>query len=460
MGSAQRTSGAPGLRAARLRAAALGVACLLAAAVAAQPAAAQSRPRAAGKTVVYTTRAGDTLYDVAARYLQGPDDWQVLAQMNGVPAPKRLQPGLALKLPVARLRKEQLSVRIVAVRGAAERASGEAFAPLAVDATLSEGDRVRTGANGFVTLELADGTHLSLPPDSQLDLKTLRRTVLTGTLDREFELTRGTVDSEVTHLKKRDDRFQIRSPSVVAGVRGTRFRVNYDAAGNATTRVEVLDGAVGVARSQRPADATLVPANYGSIATPSGAIGAPVRLLPAPALVAPAKVQDEPDVAFEIAPLDRARAYHVQLARDAGLLDLFSQTRTDTPRAVFRDVPNGTYFVRIAAIDENGLEGRPRTYAFERRLMGLDATATPGPGGYEFRWSSNGAAANARYRFVLSRSKDLSAPVVDEVGLRARQITVAHLPPGEYFWAVIVEEFDGGRFYEKTSPVGVFTLSR
>lgn len=435
-------------------------ACLLAAVVAAQPAHAKPPARAAGKTVVYTTRAGDTLYDVAERYLQGPDDWQVLAQMNGVPAPKRLQPGLALKLPVARLRKERLSARVVAVQGPAERGSGGTYAPLAVDATLSEGDRVRTGANGFVTLELADGTHMSLPPDSQLDLKTLRRTVLTGTLDREFELTRGTVDSEVTHLKKRDDRFQIRSPSVVAGVRGTRFRVNYDAAGKATTRVEVLDGAVGVARGQRPADATLVPANYGSVATSSGAVGAPVQLLPAPALAAPAKVQDEADVAFDVVPLALARGYHVQLAHDAGLLDLFSETRTDAPRAVFRGVPNGMYFVRIAALDENGLEGRPRTYAFERRLMGLDATAAPGPGGYEFRWSPNGAGANARYRFVLSRSKDLSAPVVDQVGLKARQIVVANLPPGEYFWAVTVEEFDGGRFYEKTSPVGAFTLSR
>ncbi|MXN73336.1 LysM peptidoglycan-binding domain-containing protein [Burkholderia sp. 4701] len=434
-------------------------ACLLAA-VAAQPAHAQPPARAAGKTVVYTTRAGDTLYDVAERYLQGPDDWQVLAKLNGVPAPKRLQPGLALKLPVVRLRKERLSARVVAVQGPAERGAGNAYAPLAVDATLTEGDRVRTGANGFVTLELADGTHMSLPPDSQLDLKTLRRTVLTGTLDREFELTRGTVDSEVTHLKKRDDRFQIRSPSVVAGVRGTRFRVNYDAAGNATTRVEVLDGAVGVARGRRPADATLVPANYGSVATSSGAVGAPVQLLPAPSLAAPAKVQDEADVAFDVVPLAQARGYHVQLAHDAGLLDLFSETRTDAPRAVFRGVPNGRYFVRIAALDGNGLEGRPRTYAFERRLMGLDATATPGADGYEFRWSPNGAGADARYRFVLSRAKDLSAPVVDQVGLKARQITVANLPPGEYFWAVTVEEFDGGRFYEKTSPVGAFTLSR
>ncbi|WP_175700752.1 FecR family protein [Burkholderia ambifaria] len=451
---ARLTQRTPGLRTAALRAA-----CVVALACAAQQAAARP-PAAAGKTIVYRTQAGDTLYDVAARYLQGPDDWQVLQQLNGVPAPKHLQPGIALKLPVARLRKEKLTARVVAVQGAAERRSGDAYAPLADDATLNEGDRVRTGANGFVTIELTDGTHMSLPPDSQLDLKTLRRTVLTGTLDREFELTRGSVDSEVTHLKKRDDRFQIRSPSVVAGVRGTRFRVNYDAAGNAATRIEVLDGTVGVAGKRQPVDPTLVHANFGSIATSSGAIGAPVQLLPAPALTHPDKVQDEPDVAFDIAPLAAAHAYHLQLAHDAGMLDLFRETRTDTPSAVFRDVPNGTYFVRVAAIDTNGLEGMPRTYAFERRQMGLDASASPGAGGYEFRWSPNGAGKDARYRFVLSRSKDLSAPVVDQVGLHARKITVAHLPPGDYYWAVTVEEFEGGKFYQKTSPVSAFTLSR
>ena len=278
-------------RTANLRTVALRAACAVAFAFAAQHAAAQP-PTAAGKMVVYRTQAGDTLYDVAARYLQGADDWQLLQQINGVPAPKHLQPGIALKLPVARLRKEKLTARVVAVQGTAERASGDAFAPLANDATLAEGDRVRTGPNGFVTLETADGTHMSLPPDSQLDLKALRRTVLTGTLDREFELTRGSVDSEVTHLKKRDDRFQIRSPSVVAGVRGTHFRVNYDAAGSASTRVEVLDGTVGVAGGRKPADPTLVHANFGSVATSSGAVGAPVEQLPAPALAHPDKVQD------------------------------------------------------------------------------------------------------------------------------------------------------------------------
>ncbi|WP_179404031.1 FecR domain-containing protein [Burkholderia guangdongensis] len=430
--------------------------------LATQAAFAQAAGAAAGKTVDYTARAGDTLYDVADRYMQGSGDWAILARINGVPAPRHLQPGTVLKLPVVRLRRERQSARVIAVQGPAERASGGAYVPLVLDTTLTEGDHLRTGANGFATLELADGTHMSLPPDSRLELTTLRRTVLTGTLDRVFDLRGGSVDSEVTHLKKQDDRFQIRSPSVVAGVRGTHFRVDYDAAASAVTRVEVLDGTVGVAGGRPKADtgATLVHANFGSVATADGKVGAPVALLPAPTLDKPGRVQDEPDVSFDLAPVPNAHGYRVELAHDAALLDPFSEMRTTAPHVVFRNVPNGMHFVRIAAIDENGLEGQPRTYTFERRQMGIDASATPGAEGYVFRWSPNGAGASARYRFVLSASKDLSAPIVDQVGLTTRQVSVAHLPPGDYYWAVTIEEFEGGRFYEKTSPVSAFTLSR
>jgi hypothetical protein len=440
------------------------------AALALQTASAQpDSARQTVKTVQYTTRAGDTLYDVADRYLQGPDDWTLVAQLNGVPAPKQLQPGTVLNLPAARLRKERLSARVVAAQGPVERAASGAvgFVPVAVDATLTEGDRLRTGANGFVTLELADGTHLSLPPDSQIDLSTLRRTVLTGTLERVIDLQRGSVDSDVTHLKKKDDRFQIRSPSVVAGVRGTRFRVNYDTDGKAATRVEVLDGTVGVAPGAQPArDAALVHANFGNVSAADGQVGAPIALLDAPRLVDPAKVQDEAQVGFTLEPLDGAQAYHVQIARDAGLLDLFREARSNAPRVSFDDVPDGTYFVRVSAVDANGLEGQPRTYAFERRQFGLATSAGPGAGGYEFRWTTSGAAGAAgaagatHFRFVLSASKDLGNPIVDQLEVGGGRIAVAKLPPGDYYWTVIAEQFSGGRFYEKASPVNAFTLAR
>ncbi|MHA7455508.1 FecR family protein [Burkholderia pseudomallei] len=439
--------------------------CAAATALAAQHAAAQSAKNRSVATVDYTTRSGDTLYDVSARYLQGTDDWPLVAQLNDVPVPKHLQPGVVLKLPAARLRKERLSARVIAAHGTVESAGrGSAqFAPVAVDATLTEGDRLRTGSNAFVTLELSDGTHLSLPPDSQIDLATLRRTVLTGTLERVIDLRRGSVDSEVTHLKKKDDRFQIRSPSVVAGVRGTRFRVNYDKDGRASTTVEVLAGRGGVAPSAKRSADTLVHANFGNVTSASGVVGSPIALLDAPQLANPAKIQDDPQVAFDLVPLGGAQSYHVQIARDAGLYDLFKEVQVPAPRATFADVPDGTYFVRIAAIDSHGLEGQPRIYAFERRRFGVDASAAPADGGYAFRWSTtqDGAAAGAtRFRFVLSRSKDLSNPIVDQVDAQGGRIAVSNLTPGDYYWSVIAERYEGGRFHEKASAVNAFTIAR
>ncbi|MHA7473459.1 FecR family protein [Burkholderia pseudomallei] len=439
--------------------------CAAATALAAQHAAAQSAKNRSVATVDYTTRSGDTLYDVSARYLQGTDDWPLVAQLNDVPVPKHLQPGVVLKLPAARLRKERLSARVIAAHGTVESAGrGSAqFAPVAVDATLTEGDRLRTGSNAFVTLELSDGTHLSLPPDSQIDLATLRRTVLTGTLERVIDLRRGSVDSEVTHLKKKDDRFQIRSPSVVAGVRGTRFRVNYDKDGRASPPVEGLDGTVGGAPSAKRSADTLVHANFGNVTSASGVVGSPIALLDAPQLANPAKIQDDPQVAFDLVPLGGAQSYHVQIARDAGLYDLFKEVQVPAPRATFADVPDGTYFVRIAAIDSHGLEGQPRIYAFERRRFGVDASAAPADGGYAFRWSTtqDGAAAGAtRFRFVLSRSKDLSNPIVDQVDAQGGRIAVSNLTPGDYYWSVIAERYEGGRFHEKASAVNAFTIAR
>ncbi|AOJ10484.1 FecR domain-containing protein [Burkholderia mayonis] len=439
--------------------------CAAAVALAAPHAAAQQAKRPAAQTVDYTTRSGDTLYDVAARYLQGSDDWPFVAQLNDVPVPKHLQPGIVLKLPAARLRKERLSVRVIAAHGAVESAGrgSSQFTPVAVDSTLTEGDRLRTGANAFVTLELTDGTHLSMQPDSQIDLATLRRTVLTGTLERVIDLRRGSVDSEVTHLKKKDDRFQIRSPSVVAGVRGTRFRVNYDKDGRASTTVEVLDGTVGVAPSAKRTTDTLVHANFGNVSSANGVVGNPIALLGAPQLTDPAKVQDEPQVAFDLVPLGGAQDYHVQIARDAGLYDLFQEVRVNAPHAAFTDVPDGTYFVRVSAVDSHGLEGQPRIYAFERRRFGIDASAAPADGGYAFRWSTTdgGSAGGAtRFRFVLSGAKDLSNPIVDQVDVQGGRIAVSNLKPGDYYWSVIAERFEGGRFYEKASAVNAFTIAR
>ncbi len=432
---------------------------------------AHKRTNAPLATVSYTTAAGDTLYEIAARYLRDPHDWAVLSRLNHVPAPRHLQAGIQIKLPAALLRQDRESARVLATSGPVERAFGSGpYTPLAPGMMLGEGDRVRTGHDGFATLELVDGSHVSVSPDGMVEIGKLRQTVLTGASDRVIELQHGEVDSEVTHATKKDDRFQIRSPSVVAGVRGTRFRVNYDA-GQQQTAVEVLEGAVGVDPGSVPAPAPGVPlqaseqlvsAHFGNVSGASGAIGTPVELLPAPALTDPGKIQDGKTVAFDLVPDRHAAGYRVQIARDADLLDLIRDLPVSAPHADFGDLPDGTYFVRISAVDHNGLEGLPQIYAFERRQLGLAASATPHPGtrDYTFRWFASRPGVETRFRFVLAATPDLRNPILDRPDLPAGEIVVTDLPRGVYYWTVIAEQFENGRFYEKGSSIRSFTLAR
>lgn len=446
----------------------------------AREAAPRTAPRSA-ETTTYETQAGDSLYSIAARYLSDPGGWKTLARLNHVSAPRRLKPGTVLRVPVALLRQDPLSATVIAANGLVQHAfRNGALLPLGVGAKLVEGDRVQTGKNGFAALELADGSHLVVPPDTWLDLATLRQTALTGATDRIVDLHRGEVNTEVTHATKKDDRFQIRSPSVVAGVRGTQFRVAYDSANaaGASTAVEVLDGAVGVdaatlAQGRRGAYAVapapgqplaaseqLVLACHGNVTLAGQTAGSPIALLDAPALQNAAKVQDDADVAFDIAPLSGARGYRVQIGRDAGLLDLIRDVRSDTPHVAIGALDDGTYFVRISAIDAQGLEGMPAAYAFERRQLALGATAGPiaGSRDFAFRWFVEQGAQNTRFRLVLAATPDLRAPLIDHPDIAAGEAVVRDLPKGVYYWTVIAEQFDHGRYYQKASPVRSFRL--
>jgi hypothetical protein len=428
----------------------------------------------------YVTRAGDSLYDIATRYLRDPADWKTLASINHVSTPRRLQPGTTLHVPVALLRQDSLGAKVIAVNGPAQHAFRNGpLLPLTIGSSLVEGDRVQTGHNGFATLELPDGSHIALPPDTSLDLATLRQTALTGSTDRVVNLHQGEVTSEVTHATKKDDRFQIRSPSVVAGVRGTQFRVSYDGVKGATA-VEVLDGAVGVdsaslaqgtrgayAPSAAPAPGTplaaseqLVMAHHGSLTLPGQPAGAPVVLLDAPELVHPSRVQDDADVSFDIAPLAPARGYRLQIGRDAALLDMIRDVRSVDPHVPVGALDDGTYFVRISAIDEHGLEGMPAVYAFERRRVALGASAGPVEGSrdFAFRWFIDRGAQNTRFRFVLGTSPDLRVPLVDHTDITTGEAVVRDLPKGVYYWTVIAEQFDNGHYYQKASPVQSFRL--
>ncbi|WP_438390703.1 FecR domain-containing protein [Caballeronia sp. DA-9] len=419
----------------------------------------------------YVVQSDDSLYTLADRYMESPDDWRLLRDLNHVANPRRLQVNSRLAMPTARLRQVSLTARVEAVRGSVEKstAPGVPFIPVGAGVLLQEGDEVRTGRDAFVSMTLPDGSHVVLPSSSRIRIARLRKTLLTGAVERRFDLKQGEVTTDVTPLRNPRDSFRVTSPSVVAGVRGTRFRVNYLAQQDATT-VEVLAGKIGVDSSpdgsatpqpiQGDAE-TVVVAGYGNVTLTGATAGAPVPLLGAPDIVEPDRLQRFAQVEFDLTPVDGASAYRTEIAADAGFLDLLRDQRSTGRHVAFDDIPDGNYFVRVSATDRQGIDGLPQVFTFIRRVDTTNPSAAPTEsGGYAFRWHVDSASPGARYRFVLSTHADLSAPLVDLLDVAGGAMSVAHLAPGTYYWSIGVDVFENGRVVSVPGEIHSFNQTR
>ncbi len=239
-------------------------------------------------------------------------------------------------------------------------------------------------------------------------------------------------------------------------MRGTEFRV---AAADGRARTEVLKGAVAVGVGEAPPVGQPVPAGFGVTVTADGAgVSAPVALLPAPKLNEADQNQTDRTVRFAVRPQAGAAAYRLLLSRDAGFIDLFNEATQAEAAADFGPLDDGTYFVRVTALDAAGLEGVPADYSFDRDLDVLEPGAPPVAEvngkhrNFLFRWSAAGGGVRS-FRFQLFAGTEALAPIVDQPGLVEPQLTLTDLPPGLYSWRVSATRVKNGVVTEKVAPL-------
>ncbi|MBK8394724.1 MAG: FecR domain-containing protein [Leptospiraceae bacterium] len=116
-----------------------------------------------------------------------------------------------------------------------------------VGALLSNGDTLITGEKSTIDLEFSHGSNLRIKSNTEIAIKRLIEN--NGTLTEEVSLKKGMLVANVTK-KKQSDNFNIVTPTVIAGVRGTRFLVEVipNSSNLSVTRVSVLDGSVGITK--------------------------------------------------------------------------------------------------------------------------------------------------------------------------------------------------------------------
>lgn len=108
---------------------------------------------------------------------------------------------------------------------------------------LRPGDALVSDAMTAAEIAFPDGSKMNVGPSSQLRVEELQARTSSRPLVVAMHLERGEIRSQVERLRVGQDRFELRTPNVVAQVRGTVFRVEVHAQG---TRVATDKGVVRV----------------------------------------------------------------------------------------------------------------------------------------------------------------------------------------------------------------------
>jgi hypothetical protein len=388
----------------------------------------------------YTLTRGDTLIGLGRRFLADPRQWSQLQAVNGVADPHRLQPGVALRIPLRLMVTEPVPARVLAASGDVRGADGRA---VAAGEGVPPGGSLHTG-DGQATLQLVDGTVLRLRAASAVRVEDSRRLPRVGGALSGVRLQDGQVEVKAQKASGGLPGFRVSTPQGLLGVRGTEFRVSVDGAAE-QTRNEVLEGQVMTAgRDGRQGRA--VEAGYGVVVGRAGEVSAPVRLPAAPDLSAWPASQDRVLVRFPVTlpPGMVAVRGQVAAAADSRFERVLQDVRTTGTELRFADLPDGDYIVRVRAEDAQGLQGLDARHAFTLKARPEPPLPiSPGPKAIvsgarlDLAWATVEDARS--YRLQLARSEDFRAPLQDRRGLDGGALSLDGLAPGVYFWRLASE---------------------
>lgn len=382
---------------------------------------------------IYTARPRDTLIGLGRRLLREPRRWRDLQRLNRIANPRRIPLNTEIRIPYAWLRMRVQTAVAADLSGTVLR-NGK---PLAAGATVAQGSRIETGPNGSVTLDLPDGSVVTLQKSSTLQLQTLQQVSgVRSARDYQLRLEKGRVQT-ADEPQGKMGRFEIVTPAAICAVRGTQFRTSYDSATGAAAD-ETLEGTVAVSGAHA---AVSVPADFGTRVKANEVPIPPVRLLPVPDLAAIPATNLTPRLVLEWPPVAGAVRYRVQLAPDSQFRTILEDTESTSPRVSLPAPPDGAFWLRVRAVDTLGLEGLDAVKTVSERLLPSPTPLSPRPGarvtGTQASFSWSAAAAATRYRWQLARGQGFTAAVImQRIVAGKNEVTIDGMQPGRYVWRI------------------------
>ncbi|MBP7217265.1 MAG: FecR domain-containing protein [Candidatus Omnitrophica bacterium] len=119
-----------------------------------------------------------------------------------------------------------MQARVVSVLGTVRifKKTASDWQQMQVGVLIQEGDTVQTGSDGRLEIALPNGNSLLLKADTELKCATMRVDSTNENFENTFEMKRGRVMGLVVKINKQST-FQVKTPTAIAGVRGSLFEV-------------------------------------------------------------------------------------------------------------------------------------------------------------------------------------------------------------------------------------------
>jgi len=408
--------------------------------------------RAAAVDWIYVVSSGDNLWNFSEKYLGSSANWKKVQRINQLPDPNWIRPGTRLRIPLDWLKSNSVPATVTALQGKAYLIKSDGSSDLlAIDAMLSLGDRIQTSVDSSVSIKFADGSIVTLEPNSELGLDHLSAYGDTGMVDSRLRLHKGRLETRVTPASGAGSRFEIYTSSAISTVRGTSYRVAENASSSSSS-IEVTGGVVDVIDSAELGKEKLNQ-GFGTLVRAGEPPLPPRALLPAPVIDKLPATLDKLSWAITWSEVIGATQYRVQLSDSSDFAVIRWQQLVDERQVSLPDLSDGTFYLRVRAIDSSSLEGMDAITEISQNAYPLAPQLQSEAGRRDMliRWKP--WAASDRYRVQLARDAEFR-DIVSDSELSELQMTVAYSSEGPQYFRIKTLSDDGdGSFWSAIQEV-------
>ena len=382
---------------------------------------------------LYTLRPSDNFKTFSKEVLKSQHAWTDLVRYNRIDDIASIEPGSIIRVPMKWLKQQPKPAKILSITGSAQikRAKRTHFNVLKANDQIYVGDEVAT-KNGTLFIKLADSSLIRLEKDSNLVFNKLSHYGKTGMVDTQLRLKKGALSTEVIPLVK-GSTYEITTPSAVAAVRGTKFRLD---ASKRETKIEVTEGAVNFSYS------------HGETIVKTGE-GARVKL--GSASIEKSVLPEAPKAKFSNQVINKlpatlnwqdvSNSYHYELS-DANN-KVLQTVNTHQPEIKLNNVKNGQYQVAMRAINQKGFEGFnqntkvninvPTEIAEQLEPLENSTISSIKP---SFSWRFTDLSIKGKLE--ISDHKEFNRVITNSEFNHKMDIALSqNLSPGQYFWRVV-----------------------